>query len=251
MEKQKKEDVVAEVENNSQAVLKEASCDYKVLEKRLGITFSSEELITRALTHRSALNANERTDYERLEFLGDAVLDLSISHLLCEFHPDANEGELSKMRAALVNTEALASIARGLEIGDFIKLGKGELSTGGADRSSILADVLEAIIGAVYYDSSYETAFLMIKNLFGNALSLVMLSDPKTELQEILHASSLSSPRYLLEKVEGPEHSPIFISVVLVHGEVAGRGKGKTKKASQQAAASEALKTLYASNKSG
>jgi len=218
--------------------------DYEAIEEKLGFSFQDRSLLGRALTHRSALGLKERADYERLEFLGDAVLDLSIAHLLSDLHPDAREGELSKMRAALVNTQALAQIAKNLEFGPFIKLGRGELSSGGFERPSILADVVEAVIGAVYRDSSYEQALKLIERIFGSALEQVTPFDPKTELQEALHAAGSEAPQYLLELVEGPEHAPTFVTVVVVDNEVAGRGRGPTKKAAQQAAAAQALERL-------
>ena len=218
--------------------------DYETIEERLGFTFKDRSLLGRALTHRSALGIKERADYERLEFLGDAVLDLSIAHLLSDLHPEAREGELSKMRAALVNTQALAQIAKTLEFGPFIKLGRGELSSGGFERPSILADVVEAVIGAVYRDSTYEEALKLIERVFGTALEQVTPFDPKTELQEALHAAGSEAPQYLLELVEGPEHAPTFVTVVVVDNEVVGRGRGPTKKAAQQAAAAQALERL-------
>ena len=219
----------------------EPRSDYEVLEEKLGIEFTDKTLLSRALTHRSALGLKERADYERLEFLGDAVLDLSVAHLLSDLHPDAREGELSKMRAALVNTQALSEIAKKLELGPFIRLGRGELSSGGAERPSILADVMEAVIGAIYRDSSYETALEMIERIFGSSLEEVTPFDPKTELQEALHAAGSEPPNYLLELVEGPEHAPTFVTVVIVDNEIAGRGRGTTKKSAQQEAAAQAL----------
>lgn len=218
--------------------------DFEELESQLGYSFETRELFERALTHRSVLGFQERSDYERLEFIGDAVLDLSVAHLLCDLHPNAREGDLSKMRAALVNTTSLAEIARTLQVGPYIRLGRGELASGGADRPSILADVMEAIIGAIYWDSSYETALEVIQNIFGTRLEVVTPSDPKTELQEALHAAGSEPPAYLVELVEGPEHAPTFVTVVVVDGEVAGRGRGATKKAAQQEAASLALTKL-------
>jgi len=218
--------------------------DYEAIEQKLDVKFNDISLLSRALTHRSALGIEERADYERLEFLGDAVLDLSVAHLLSDLHPDAREGELSKMRAALVNTQALAVIAKRLELGSFIKLGRGELSSGGAERPSILADVTEAVIGALYRDSNYDTALVMIEKIFGSALMEVTPFDPKTELQEALHAAGSEPPSYLLELVEGPEHAPTFVTVVLVDGEIAGRGRGTTKKAAQQEAAAKALERM-------
>lgn len=218
--------------------------DFEVIEEKLGFAFSDRSLLGRALTHRSALGLKERADYERLEFLGDAVLDLSVAHLLSDLHPDAREGELSKMRAALVNTQALAQVARTLGFGPFIRLGRGELSSGGFERPSILADVMEAVIGAVYRDSSYEVAMKMIERIFGDNLKQVTPFDPKTELQEALHAAGSEAPEYLLELVEGPEHAPTFVTVVVIDGEVVGRGRGPTKKTAQQTAAAQALERM-------
>jgi ribonuclease-3 len=219
--------------------------DLEVLEERIGYQFKERSWLTRAVTHRSALALKERTDYERLEFLGDAVLDLTIAHMLSDRYPEAKEGELSKMRAALVNTQALADVAKALEMSPFIRVGRSEAATGGQERPSIMADVMEAVIGAIYRDSDYNTVFGVIERIFGELLERVEPSDPKTELQEALHAAGSEPPSYLLELVEGPEHAPTFVTVVIVDGEIAGRGKGNTKKAAQQSSAAEALKRLF------
>jgi ribonuclease-3 len=218
--------------------------DLDSLEQSLNYNFKDRNLLSRSLTHRSALGFKERADYERLEFLGDAVLDLSVAHLLSDLHPDAREGELSKMRAALVNTQALSGIAKELGINEYIKLGRGEYSAGGTERPSILADVVEAVIGAVYRDSSYETALALVERIFGSSLKEVTPFDPKTELQEALHAAGSEPPSYLLELVEGPEHAPTFVTVVIVDGQTVGRGRGTTKKAAQQEAAAQALSRM-------
>lgn len=217
---------------------------YPQLEERLGYIFKEYEVLERALTHRSAQASGTRHDYERLEFLGDAVLDLAVAHWLLELHPEAREGELSKMRAALVNTTSLAEIARELTLGQFIILSRGELANGGADRPSILADVLEAVMGAIYREAGFETALARVRALFGVRLESVIPQDPKTELQEALHAAGSEGPNYLLECVEGPEHAPTFVCVVEVDGQIVGRGRGSTKKAAQQEAASQALRML-------
>lgn len=214
---------------------------YGEIEAFVGYTFSDRSWLERALTHRSVHVKGLKNDYERLEFLGDAVFDLAVAHLLLERHPDAHEGELSKMRAALVNTSSLAEISRALKLGRFIRLSRGELASGGAERPSILADVLEAVMGAIYREGGFEVARDCIERLLGDQLSTVTPRDPKTELQEALHATGSEPAVYKLECVEGPEHSPIFISVVEVDGQIVGRGQGPTKKASQQAAAEEAL----------
>ena len=218
--------------------------EYHQIEERLQYTFNDQDLLARALTHRSVPTENNLNDYERLEFLGDAVLDLAIAHLLLEAHPEAKEGELSKMRAALVNTSSLAEIARHIELGKFIRLSRGELANGGANRPSILADVMEAVVGALYREGGFLKALDCARTLFGDMVNDVTPRDPKTELQEALHSIGSDAPGYLLECVEGPEHEPTFISVVKVDGQIVGRGSGTTKKASQQQAAAEALTFL-------
>jgi ribonuclease-3 len=215
--------------------------EFAELEKSLEYVFKDRGWLERALTHRSAPADGQKSDYERLEFVGDAVFDLSVAHLLSDKHPDAREGDLSKMRAALVNTASLAEMAKKLKLNGYIRLGRGEMAAGGAERPSILADVLEAVIGAIYLDGGYEKAFSTVKQLFGDMILSVTPRDPKTELQEALHAAGSQAPVYLLECMEGPEHAPTFVSVVEVDGEIVGRGRGATKKASQQEAASQAL----------
>ncbi|NLF24154.1 MAG: ribonuclease III [Deltaproteobacteria bacterium] len=217
---------------------------YHKIEEALGYKFTNLDWLERALTHRSIPGMGTRSDYERLEFIGDAVIDLAVSHLLLDAHRDAREGELSKMRAALVNAASLAEIGRKLELSRYIKLSRGELANGGAERPSILEDVVEALMGAIYREAGYETAFKCIESLFGELVATVMPTDPKTDLQEALHSTGSEAPVYMLECVEGPEHAPTFISVVNVDGQIVGRGSGPTKKASQQAAAAEALKRL-------
>ena len=221
------------------------------LQARLGYQFTDPSWLDRALTHRSAPSFGSHKDYERLEFLGDAVLDLAVAHLLSDTYAEAPEGDLSKMRATLVNTNSLADLARSIQLGPVIRMGRGEAANGGSDRSSILADVFEALIGAIYRDTGYVPAFECVRRLFGERISSVVPRDPKTELQEILHAIGQEAPTYLLECVEGPEHAPVFVSVVQIRGETRGRGRGTTKKASQQAAAAEAIEFLKRSPHGG
>lgn len=215
--------------------------NYHEIEEAIGYTFKDRSLLESAMTHRSVQVKGGKMDYERLEFLGDAVFDLAVAKLLLDRHPGAKEGDLSKMRAALVNATSLASIARSKKLGRFIRLSRGELASGGAERASILADVLEAMLGAIYTDGGYDAALMCVEGLLGEQLLTVTPRDPKTELQEALHSLGSEAPVYRLECVEGPEHSPVFISVVEVDGQIVGRGRGPTKKASQQAAAEEAL----------
>lgn len=226
--------------DNSHVIVK----DYAKIESSIGYKFADRSWLEHALTHRSAPQDGERKDYERLEFLGDAVFDLAVAHLLSDRYPEATEGELSKMRAALVNTSSLAKIASQIQLGPYIRLGRSEISSGGAERPSILADVLESVIGAVYRDAGFEKALGVVETLFKQEVEQVVPRDPKTELQEALHAIGSEAPKYLLECVEGPEHAPTFVTVVEVDGEIVGRGRGATKKASQQLAASEALAKL-------
>lgn len=218
--------------------------DMKEIEKILEYQFRDRQWLERALTHRSIQAKGVKNDYERLEFLGDAVLDLAVAELLLEAYQEAREGDLSKMRAALVNTGSLAEIARELNLSPHIRLSRGEQAAGGAERASILADVVEAVVGAVFREAGYEVAKRVVQKLFHERLLHVTPTDPKTELQEALHASGSSAPEYLLECVEGPEHAPHFVSVVKIDGEIVGRGRGNTKKASQQAAAALALERL-------
>lgn len=216
------------------------------LQKTLGYTFKDKALLDRALTHRSLQSTGVHHDYERLEFLGDAVLDLAVAHLLLDTYPDIKEGELSKMRAALVNTQSLADIARNLKLGKYVRLSRGELATGGNDRPSILADVVEALFGAIYREAGYDIAKDIITSLFGDRIVAVKPTDPKTELQEIMHAVQGSQPIYKLLETRGPEHAPIFVSIVEINNQIEGEGEGSTKKASQQAAAAQALAKLKA-----
>lgn len=215
---------------------------YSTLEVALGYSFRNMEWLESALTHRSMQSRGN--DYERLEFLGDAVIDLAVAKLLLDRHPEAREGELSKMRAALVNTASLAAIASRIEVSKFVRLSRSELANGGALRPSILADVFEALMGAIYREAGFECAYQCIERLFGESLTSVTPRDPKTELQEFMHAIGKEAPDYLLESVEGPEHAPTFVSIVRLDGGIAGRGRGATKKASQQEAASQALLSL-------
>jgi len=236
-----KQDSPGQIGDDSSSDLRSTGPDFKQLESKLGYTFKNQELFQLALTHRSAYARGTKGDYERLEFLGDAVLDLAVADLLLKNHSTAQEGELSKMRAALVNTATLAEIARELKLSKYIILSKGEAAHGGHERPSILADVVESLIGAIYRESGFDCALERVKGLFGERINQVQPTDPKTELQELLHVMDGSPPKYLLELVEGPEHAPVFVSVVEVNGEVVGRGKGATKKASQQKAALQAL----------
>ena len=178
---------------------------------RLDYTFKDNHLLDEALTHRSVGSQNN----ERLEFLGDGILNFVIADALFKQRPDLREGDLSRLRASLVNGETLAEIARDLNLGDCIKLGTGELKSGGFRRASILADAVESILGAVYCDSGFDACQALILRLFENKLKhlpdLDSLKDPKTRLQELLQSRRLSIPVYDVLSVKGKAHAQIFM----------------------------------------
>jgi len=202
------------------------------------------ELLDRALTHRSfAYENGGLPTNERLEFLGDSVLGLIVTDTLYRQHPHLPEGNLAKLRAAVVNSRALAAVARSLRLGDYVKLGKGEEGTGGRDKSSILADTLEALIGAVYLDGGMEAAAALVHRLFDPVIArsarLGAGLDWKTSLQELTAAEELGAPEYLVEE-SGPDHQKSFSAVARVAGQVYGEGEGRTKKEAEQQAAEAA-----------
>lgn len=182
----------------------------KRLVERLGYQFVRAELLEQALTHRSYGSHNN----ERLEFLGDSILNFSVAHALFERFPAAKEGDLSRLRAALVKGDTLAEIAREFDLGDFLKLGEGELKSGGFRRASILADALEAIIGAIFLDAGFEVARNVLMAWFQVRLAALSLShdekDPKTLLQEFLQSRKQPLPQYDVVKVEGESHAQMF-----------------------------------------
>lgn len=222
-------------------------CD---LEARLGHRFADRELLARAMTHRSYAN-EQRTlpghDNERLEFLGDAVLDLIIGHQLFRRHPRADEGELSRLRAELVSAPSLARLARELRLAECLLLGRGEERSGGRDRENLQADGLEAVIGAVFLDAGYSAAEAVVSRLFMPLLDGAALSaghDFKTRLQELLQARWQLRPVYRLVASSGPDHQRHYEIEVQAAGTVLGRGAGPTKKRAEQDAACGALARL-------
>lgn len=217
------------------------------LEASLGHTFSQPELLRLALTHRSVSSDDpSRNDNERLEFLGDAVLQLVITDMLYETYPHLAEGQLAKVRAAVVSKPTLAEIARVLEIGSHVELAPGEDRSGGRDKDSILADALEAIIGAVYLDAGIDSARSMILAHWADRIAEKArrpgIKDYKTRLQEVL-ARDATRPVYETEG-SGPDHDRWFTATVLVDGSRLGTGEGKSKKDAEQAAAGKALESL-------
>jgi len=217
------------------------------IEARLGHDFRAPGLLVHALTHRS-LESERPTEpsNERLEFLGDAVLQLVVTDFLFDEYPELPEGQMAKVRAACVNRSELARIARHLELGSDLRLGRGEESTGGREKSSILADGLEAVLAAVYLDGGIAAAASVIMKHWEALIREKATSpgrlDYKTRLQEVLAARAMT-PVYEVDG-DGPDHARVFQATVAVDGDQIGSGAGQSKKEAQQAAAKEALGTL-------
>ena len=217
------------------------------LEGRLGHRFESRELILRALTHPSFANEfTEAVNNQRLEFLGDAVLNTVISTALFERFPERHEGQLSRLRSFLVCEESLAERAAALELGPCIRLGKGERKSGGRHKASLLADAYEAVLAAVYLDGGFERATAVIRAGFENTLEDIQggthSRDYKTRLQEQIQSRQGDArPRYAITDIQGPPHARRFTATVKVDDEILGQGQGMSKKAAQQAAARNAL----------
>jgi ribonuclease-3 len=214
-------------------------------EARLGYVFRDPALLDAALTHRSASGRN----YERLEFLGDAVLNFNVAVLLFRGYPEADEGDLSRYRASLVSGASLATVAAGLALGEQLRLGGGELKSGGFRRSSILADALEALFGAVYLDGGAPAAAAVIERLFAGPLGELPeareLKDPKTRLQELLQARGLGLPAYAMEQVSGDPHDQWFVASCEVGSlGLHERGEGSSRRRAEQAAAQRVLARL-------
>ncbi len=221
-----------------------------VILEHLGYEFSSNELLVMALTHKSYVNEvpGERGDNQRLEFLGDAVVGLVIAEALMEKLPDSQEGQLTARRSVLVREESLAGLARQIGLGDLLKLGHGEELNNGSDRSSILADAVEAVMGAVYLDGGYEASRKAILKWFGGTLDEAAggarPDDAKSLLQEALQAQSRNVPEYQVVREEGPDHAKVFEVEMSVEGAVVASGRGRTKKAAEKDAAKRALKVV-------
>jgi ribonuclease-3 len=215
------------------------------LERALGISFEDPELRTTALTHRSyAFEYGRTVTNERLEFLGDAVLGLVVTDMAYRTFTELPEGSLAKLRAAIVNMTALADVARGLDLGRHVLLGKGEEQSGGRDKSSILADALESVFGAIYLDLGLDTARDVIETLFRPKMEAYVRGegdrDYKTILQELASQALRSMPDYRIEE-RGPDHEKEFTATVFLGGEPYGTGIGRSKKEAEQQAAREAF----------
>lgn len=221
------------------------------LQERIGIFFNDVRILNNAFIHPSYTNEQNFVILEnnqRLEFLGDAVLELVISHYLYEKYPGMSEGQMTKVRAFTVCEQSLAQAARNMSLMDFIVLGKGEENTGGREKPSILADTFESLVGAIYLDKNLDTARnFIICNLKDSILKAVEgeeARDYKTMLQETLQKTSPDRVCYEVIKEEGPDHAKVFHVEVLWKGEVLGRGSGKSKKEAEQLAAKQALDNL-------
>ncbi|MHB8843506.1 MAG: ribonuclease III [Nitrospirota bacterium] len=218
------------------------------LQQQLGCVFTQPELLERALTHKSYANEHRLSEHnERMEFLGDSVLNLVVSEILMNALPGSAEGELSRIRAAAVSEPSLAAAARRIGLGAFLRLGKGEEQTGGRDKDSLLADSLEALIASLYLDGGINRAAAFITSTFKDILDKVLVSggaDYKTGLQELCQERLKVLPEYRVVSESGPDHQKEFTVEISVRGEVHGRGIGKNKKEAEQRAAKEALERL-------
>ena len=225
----------------------------EALEARLGVAFARPDVALAAITHKSFVNEHRGeglADNERLEFLGDAVLDLAVSHRLMERFPIAREGELSKIRAAVVDEAGLARMARTLDLGPLLRLGRGEELTGGRDKNSLLADAMEAVVAALYLGGGLDPVLALLDRFLGEAFARAAAGtldrDYKTQLQELAQSRVRASPRYRVVAEHGPDHSKVFDVEAELKGEVVGRGTGRSKKDAEQAAAKLALETISA-----
>lgn len=225
--------------------------DFQSLSEKLGLSFTNIDLLIEALTHRSYLNEHreyEGSHNERLEFLGDAVLELATTTFLFKKFPASPEGELTSYRAALVNTVSLAESAQALDINDFLLLSKGESRDTGRAREVILADAFEAIIGAIYLDSGFENAEQFIaKNLYGKIDTIIAkrsYQDAKSRFQEVAQEKRGTTPSYMTLSEEGPDHAKLFTVGVFIGKEEIARGEGQSKQEAEQAAAVAGLATM-------
>lgn len=227
-----------------------SGADIDLLEERLGYSFSDRSVLVEALTHRSyAHEKRNKQNYERLEFLGDAVLQLIVTEYLLERYKNYDEGLLSKLRGYFVSEDFLSRVAVELSLGEHILLGKGEKASGGKYKESLLCDIFESIVAAIYLDGGYDAARNIIITHFGTRIdediSCNAFVDAKSELQKISQRKFGTLPEYIVLDEKGPEHDKIFVVSVTVEDLVAERGIGKTKKSAEKDAARNALKHLH------
>ncbi|OGC37450.1 ribonuclease III, partial [candidate division WS6 bacterium RIFOXYC1_FULL_33_9] len=220
----------------------------ETFEKNISLEFKNKELLLLALTHRSYLNEHKDAveNNERLEFLGDAVLELIISNYLFKQYPDRPEGDLTSFRSALVRTDSLAQTARNLGVGKYLRLSKGEEDTGGREKDYLLANTFEAILGAIYLDQGYDISEKFVyKNLVPKLEEIVanrLDIDSKTKIQEVSQSVYKTTPIYEVIEEKGPDHDKIFTVVVKINGKVIGKGVGGSKQKAEEQAATEGIK---------
>ncbi|MEF2965262.1 ribonuclease III [Paenibacillus sp. M1] len=226
------------------------SGDMKQLQQKLQLAFQNKQLLKQAFTHASYVNEHrfsQHEDNERLEFLGDAVLELTVSEHLYRIFPDRPEGELTKLRAAIVCEPSLVKFAENLEFGKYVLLGKGEELTGGRTRPALLADVFESFVGALYLDQGLEAVTAFLHRHVFSQISLdgkLQTTDYKTELQELTQHHNMGALEYRIIEERGPAHEREFVSEVFMDGRGLGRGTGRSKKEAEQQAAAVALERL-------
>ncbi|WP_050181482.1 ribonuclease III [Domibacillus robiginosus] len=236
--------------NQEQRYSERKKKEFKEFQEKMGVQFRDESLLKQAFTHSSYVNEHRRKPYEdneRLEFLGDAVLELTVSQFLYKTYPVMSEGELTKLRAAVVCEPSLVTFANELEFGRLILLGKGEEMTGGRMRPALLADVFEAYIGALYLDQGMEAVIpflekIVFPKISAGAFSHVM--DFKSQLQEFVQRELKGAPSYRILEEKGPAHNKEFITEVSLNGTVLGTGSGRSKKEAEQFAARMALEQV-------
>ncbi|MFN3534451.1 MAG: ribonuclease III [Desulfatiglandales bacterium] len=232
---------------------KEQKESLSTLEEKISYRFNEPKLLVQALTHSSYINEHTEEDIqdnERLEFLGDAVLDLAVGDMLFRHYQDADEGKLSRFRAVLVDERGLFEQAQKIDLGEYLLLGRGEEQGGGRHKPKVLAGSFEALLGAVYLDGGYDAAYRVIESLFGDqvegAAHRIDSADPKSTLQEFTQASYKCLPDYKVIAEEGPPHERSFKIALYLKGELISIGKGRSKKEAEQEAAKEALNWLKA-----
>jgi ribonuclease-3 len=224
--------------------------DFKDLEKSIGLKFKNLSLLETALTHRSYLNEHKNIleNNERLEFLGDAVLELIVSEFLYSMYPDRPEGDLTSFRSALVKTDSLAHSARELDIGKNIRMSKGEEENGGREKSYILANTFEAILGAIYLDHGYEICKNFISRILLPKIEQIVEYrldiDSKTKMQELAQSVFKLTPAYDVIKEEGPDHNKVFTVVVKLDDKIVGQGQGSSKQRAEEQAAKEGIEYI-------
>lgn len=226
--------------------------DLEQIEAQLGLTFKDKTLLQRAIIHRSYLNEYPDSllvDNERLELLGDAVIDFVTAEFLYHHYPEMNEGQLTRLRAALVRTESLAEQARALDLGRHLRLGRGEIANGGRSRPTTLCGAFEALVGAIYLDQGLDPVKALLIERFRPVADEVLQSqsdrDPKSLLQELTQAEAQITPTYRTVMENGPDHAKEFSVEVRFDDRVIGKGTGRSKQAAEQAAAQDALDRGY------